>query len=342
MIRVLVVDDSLSFRKSLSFLLEKIPGVTVSGTAGSAEEALDYFKGSSPDVMTLDIEMPGMGGLALAEKVRAIARTRILIVSSFTPHGSTIAVQALLRGAHDILHKPRTSDEEFLFRTEIARKVRALGKSADEERDGVSRVAKHGTVSLPHDRPTIVAIGGSTGGPLAISELLGELKDCRLPPVFIVQHMPPGVLPYFAERLSKTLGMDVGMAFQGEVLSPEKIRLAPAGLQALLVEAGDGLHVRMEEDRSGSLHIPSIDRTFESVAGMAGSRAVGVLLSGLGDDGAKGLKLIRDRKGSTFIQSPESSAVAGMPMAAIAEGASDRIMSPQEIGKSLKFWFGTH
>jgi two-component system chemotaxis response regulator CheB len=340
MIRVLVVDDSLSFRKSLSFLLEKIPGVTVIGTAGSAEEALEYFRGTPPDVMTVDIEMPGMGGLALAEKVRSMSRTRILIVSSFTPHGSSIAVQALLKGAHDILHKPRTADEEFLFRTEITRKVRALGKSADEEREGVSRVAKHGVSFLPHDRPKILVIGGSTGGPLAISELLGELKGCALPPVFIVQHMPPGVLPYFAERLSKTLGMDVGMAFQGEELAPGTVRLAPAGLQALIAATGDTLHVRMEEDRTGSLHIPSVDRTFESVADSVGSRSVGVLLSGLGGDGAKGLKMIRDRKGLTFIQSPETCAVAGMPMAAIAEGASDRILSPPEIGKVLKSWCG--
>lgn len=338
MIRVLVVDDSQTFRKMLSLILEKAPEMEVVGVAASGEEALALLPGLDPDVITLDIEMPGMGGLALTETLRNRYRARILVVSSFTQQGSRIAVSALLKGAHDILEKPAGSGENVLFRSELLRKIRSLAHFGD-----AIQVSGRGSllndVPLPRSAPTLVVVGGSTGGPIAVSELLSGLCGGPIPPVLLVQHMPPAVLPHFADRLSETLSLNVRMAYQGEPLVPGKIRIAPGGMHTMVDRMGEILKIRMEEDQGGSLHIPSIDRAFESAARLVGRRAVGILLSGLGDDGAKGLKRMKENQAVTFVQSPESSAVSGMPLSAISLGGADYILAPALIGQKLGMWF---
>ncbi|MHB8422454.1 MAG: chemotaxis protein CheB [Leptospirales bacterium] len=338
MIRVLVVDDSQMFRKVLSMILEKDPEMELVGNAASGEEALSMLPALDPDVITLDIEMPGMGGLLLTEAIRNRFRSRILVVSSFTHHGSRVAVSALLKGAHDILEKPPGAESSVLFRAELVRKIRALAHSGGSQ----SLYGQKGQLNdapLPRSAPRLVVVGASTGGPIAISELLSCFCGGPFPPVLLVQHMPPAVLPYFSARLAETLSLDVRLAFQGEALMPGKIRIAPGGVHTVVDRMGEILKIRMEEDRTGSLHIPSIDRAFESVARLVGRSAVGVLLSGLGDDGAKGLRRIQESQGVTFSQSPESSAVSGMPLSAISIGAADYILAPLDIGQKLGSWF---
>lgn len=338
MIRVLVVDDSQTFRKVLSMILEKAPETEVVGAAASGEEALALLPVLDPDVVTLDIEMPGMGGLVLTEEIRKRFRSRILVVSSFTQHGSRIAVSALLKGAHDILEKPPGSESGVLFRAELIRKTRILANFG-ETQSLVGRGLVQNDVPLPRSAPKLVVVGASTGGPIAISELLSGIGAGPLPAILLVQHMPPAVLPHFADRLSETLSLNVRMAYQGEPLVPGKIRVAPGGVHTVVERIGEILKIRMEEDQGDSLHIPSIDRAFESVARLVGNRAVGILLSGLGDDGAKGLRRMHESQGVTFAQSPESSAVSGMPLAAISLAAADYILAPGPIGQKLGSWF---
>ena len=338
MIRVLVVDDSQTFRNMLSLILEKIPGIEVVGVAESGEEALGLLPLLDPDVVTLDIEMPGMGGLVLTETIRNRYRARILVVSSFTQQGSRIAVSALLKGAHDLLEKPKDMGGNVLFRAELIRRVLALGQFGEPvSSSGRGRFLND--APLPRSAPGLVVVGGSTGGPMAVSELLAGLDGGPIPPILLIQHMAPAILPHFAERLSETLSLNVRLAYQGEPLVPGKVRIAPGGVHTVVDRLGEILKIRMVEDRNGSVHVPSIDQAFDSVARVVGRLAVGILLSGLGDDGARGLKRIRESHGVTFVQSPESSAVSGMPLSAIGFGGADYILAPGLIGEKMGKWF---
>lgn len=340
MIRVLVVDDSRSFRKALSLILSRDREVAVVGEAETAEEALSLLPGLEPDVVTLDIEMPGMGGLLLTERIRIGFSARILVVSGLTHMGSRTAVEALLKGAHDILEKPANLDHNPLFRSAVLRKVHELAGMTGtlpvcpEQPREESRVRGR-------EFPSLLVVGGSTGGPEALSALLGKLGGVPIPPVVIVQHMPPAILPHLAERLGQLYGADVRMAYQGETLLPGKIRIAPGGVHLLLEKREGGrLFLRLAEDPGSGSHVPSIDRTLESVARTVGSGSIGVLLSGLGDDGARGMLALRKSGGETFAQTPETAVAPGMPAAAIGLNAVRHVLPPASIGMTLAGWFG--
>lgn len=340
MIRVLVVDDSRSFRKAMSLILSRDPEMTLVGEAETAEEALSLLPGLVPDVVTLDIEMPGMGGLILTERIRRGFSARILVVSGLTHMGSRTAVEALLKGAHDILEKPANLDHNPLFRTSVLRKIHELA--------GMT-----GTLPVCHEHPresgglrgrefpSLLVVGGSTGGPESLSALLGKLTGVVIPPVVVVQHMPPAILPHLAERLGQRFGLDVRIAYQGESLLPGMIRIAPGGVH-LLVEKREGgrLLIQLSEDPGSGAHVPSIDRTLTSVARAVGKNSIGVLLSGLGDDGARGLLALMTSGGETFAQTPETAAAPSMPSAAIGLNAVRHVLPPASIGMALAGWFG--
>lgn len=339
MTRVLVVDDSRTFRKVLRLILSRSPDVTVVGEAESAEEALALLSELSPDVVTLDIEMPGMGGLLLAERIRKEFSARILVVSGQTHLGSRTSVEALLKGAHDILEKPSDLENNPVFRVAVLRKVREL--SGMNVTFPVCREPMiSSSVMRSRDFPSLLAVGGSTGGPAALSEILGKLAEAPLPPVLVVQHMSPAILPHLAERLEQEFGIESRMAFQGENLMPGTLRIAPGGVHLRLEKKGEGIFaVRLEKDAESSPHVPSIDRVFQSVADAAGDKAIGVLLSGLGDDGARGLLSIRKAGGETLAQAPETAAAPGMPSAAIGLKAVRHVLPPASIGLTLARWF---
>ena len=340
MIRVLVVDDSRSFRKALSLILARDPEVTVVGEAETAEEALSLLPGLEPDVVTLDIEMPGMGGLLLTEQIRRGFSARILVVSGLTHLGSRTAVEALLKGAHDILEKPVNLDHNPLFRSAVLRKVHELAGMTGTPPALREQLQDSGGLR-GRSFPSLLVVGGSTGGPESLSALLGKLAGVSIPPVVVVQHMPPAILPHLAERLGQAFGFDVRIAYQGEALLPGKIRIAPGGVH-LLVEKreGGGLFLRLTEDLGRGSHVPSIDRTLESVARTVGSGSIGVLLSGLGDDGARGMLALMKSGGETFAQTPETAAAPSMPSAAIGLNAVRHVLPPASIGMALAGWFG--
>ncbi len=339
MIRVLVVDDSRTFRKALRLIFSRSPDISVVGEAESAEEALSLLGVLSPDVVTLDIEMPGMGGLLLAERIRTDFSARILVVSGQTHLGSRTAVEALLKGAHDILEKPADMETNPLFRASVLRKVRELsGMNVPLPVCHEPLVPPSGMRS--RDFPSLLTVGGSTGGPASLSGLLGKLSGEPLPPVLVVQHMAPAILPHLAERLQQEFGIESRMAFQGEILLPGTLRIAPGGVHIRLERNGQGdLVVRLEDDAGHSPHVPSIDRLFESVALAAGAQAIGVLLSGLGDDGARGLLSIRKAGGETLAEAPETAAAPGMPSAAIGLKAVRHVLPAASIGLALAGWF---
>ena len=339
MTRVLVVDDSRTFRKALRLILSRSPDIAVVGEAESAEEALSLLGELSPAVVTLDIEMPGMGGLLLAERIRKDFPARILVVSGQTHLGSRTSVEALLKGAHDILEKPGDMETNPLFRASVLRKVRELsGMNATVPVCRETSVPLSGMRS--RDFPALLAVGGSTGGPAALSDLLGKLAGGPLPPVLVVQHMAPAILPHLAERLQQEFRIESRLAFQGEILLPGTLRIAPGGVHIRLEKVGEGdLLVRLEEDAGGSPHVPSIDRMFESVANVTGEKAIGILLSGLGDDGARGLLSIRNAGGETLAQAPETSAAPGMPSAAIGLKAVRHVLPAASIGLAMASWF---
>lgn len=330
---VVIVDDSPLLRRWLRVVLEGNRRLVVVGEASDAQEARAVIKATRPDVITLDIEMPGMNGLVFLEKLMRLNPLPVVVFSGVTRDNCETTVRALMLGAVDCLEKPENGTNQRL-RDNISRRVFAAACSRLQLAPR-PRVAPASAPAVRHQgREPILLIGASTGGVAALDTLLGGL-DPAGPPVVIVQHMPGIYLVSFSQLLDRRFDQDVLLARPGMVLAPGQIVLAPAlGQHTALVRRRGQWETRLHADEEGAKHCPSIDQLFHSAVPYARD-VIATILTGLGQDGARGLKALRDAGATTFGQDKDSSTVYGMPRAAWDIGAVERQYPLAEMPQAI-------
>jgi two-component system chemotaxis response regulator CheB len=332
MIRVLVADDSAFSRVTLSRMIEKDPDMKVIATAINGEEAIRLVIALQPDIMTLDLEMPGMDGFAVLRWLSINRPTPAIVVSS--RNGQEDVFRALDLGAVDFVVKPQAhaSPEYTRLETVLLDKIRAVSHS---------RPARPIPVGKPPARRApvgsgrgIVVIGTSTGGPAALTTLFSSLPKLA-GPILVAQHMPAGFTGPFADRLSRIALFPVTEARDGEPLQGGRAYVAPGGSHLEVAGDPDSLHCRVLPRAPEDLYSPSVDRLFVSAANVVGPRAVAVVLTGMGSDGREGVRAIRNAGGRTLAESEESAVVFGMPREAAATGAVDEVRPLAEIPDAI-------
>ena len=346
-IRVLVVDDSAVVRQVLLAILESTPDIQVMASASDPIFAMDKLAREWPDVIVLDVEMPRMDGITFLKKIMAERPTPVVICSSLTEKGAETTLQALAAGAVEIITKPKSGLKNFLLESsaELIAAIRAaatanvknLGKRATTARlEPAGKLSADVILSaanghaMPHTTERIVAIGTSTGGTQALEAVLTALpRVC--PGIVIVQHMPEKFTAAFAERLNSISQIEVREARHNDRVLPGLALIAPGGKHMLLTRSGAYYHVQVVDGPLVNRHRPSVDVLFRSVAKFAGKNASGIIMTGMGDDGARGLKEMLDAGAATVAQDEASCVVFGMPKEAIKLGAAKRILPLQDI-----------
>ena len=324
-VRALIVEDSLAMQAVIGRALRADPAIEVVGMAGSADEARAKIKALDPDVVTLDIEMPGMNGLDFLERLMRLRPTPVVMLSTLTSRGAEISLAALEFGAFDCFDKARLYAAAGMDALpELTALVRAAAGARPAAAARPSRAAPHRSGaghSYTAQPGSMIAIGSSTGGVEALIALLADFPaDC--PPTVITQHMPPSFTSSFAARLDRLCRPRVEEARSGAPLMPGRVYLAPGGDRHLEI-GGEGLrlHCRLIEGPKVNGHRPSVDRLFHSVARAAGGMAAGAILTGMGCDGAEGMKAMRAAGAMTVGQDRATSVVYGMPAVAFEIGA---------------------
>lgn len=332
-IRLLVVDDSRSMRMRIGATLAAHRDIIVVGEAGDPLEAREAIKTLQPDVVTLDVEMPKMSGLEFLEKLMRLRPMPVVMVSSLTGPGCDAAVKAMAIGAIDCVAKPEPSDPHPF--ADLAEKIRTAAAVRFTSRPAPPSAAppSRGPGAFKCDG-RIVAIGASTGGVEALSMVLAAFP-AGCPPTVITQHMPPKFTTSFAQRLDRLCGSTVTEARDGDVLEPGRVYLAPGGDRHLTIVGSGRPTCRLLRADTVNGHRPSVDVLFASVAKVAGAAALGVVLTGMGRDGAQGLAAMRSAGASTIGQDEASSLIYGMPRAAFEAGAVERQLPLHAIGSAI-------
>ena len=337
MIRVLIVDDSVLARKALISALEKAPGISVVGEAGDAYEAREKILALEPDVITLDVEMPRMNGLRFLQKLMEHHPLPVVMLSAVTMRGSQEAIEALEMGAVDVLGKPKTAEDvETTFQSLVlAVRAAAVSRRIEAHLDG-SQVAAPGSRTAFEGVGTerLLAIGASTGGTVAIRNLLEQLPR-NIPGTLIVQHMPEGFTKAFAERLDATCPQEVREACPGDRVQPGVVLVAPGDRHMVLERGMKGWQVQIRKGPRVHFQRPSVDVLFQSVARLAGPAAVGVILTGMGADGAGGLLAMREAGARTIGQEEKTCVVYGMPREAMRMGATEKEVPIWDMGAEI-------
>ncbi len=343
-IRVLVVDDSAVVRQVMSDILGREPGIRVIGAAPDPIFALERMRREWPDVITLDVEMPRMDGVTFLKKIMAERPTPVVICSSLAQAGAETTMQALAAGAVSIITKPTLGLKDFLressndvvtaVRAAAASKVRNLAARPAATVPAEPIEGAGGSHAMVRTTDSIVAIGTSTGGTQALEVLLTGLPP-TVPGIVIVQHMPEKFTASFAARLNRLCEIDVFEAKDGQRVVPGRALIAPGGKHMMLRRSGAQYHVEVVDGPVVNRHRPSVDVLFRSVAKYAGRNALGVIMTGMGDDGARGLKEMHDAGARTIAQDEDSCVVFGMPKEAIKLGAVDRVMPLQNIAMAI-------
>ncbi len=338
-IRVLIVDDSPTVRALIRRALSGAEGIEVVGVAPNPYVARDMIVNDPPDVVTLDLEMPRMDGLTFLRKLMSHYPLPVVVISTLTQAGSLKVQEALEAGAVEVVGKNLTGDGTQALMLEIVRKVRAAAMARVQNRPlghrhpgvgGSQRpLAKLG---CPADR--ILAIGASTGGTQALTAILSRMPE-DTPGTLIVQHMPPGFTTQFAANLDRLCPMEVREARTGDVLHPGLALIAPGDRHLLLTRQGGRLAVELRSGPRVSGHKPSVDVMFRTVADHAGGKALGVILTGMGRDGAEGMKLMHDKGAHTIAQDESTCVVYGMPREAVALGAAAEIVGLDRIPEAI-------
>ncbi|AWW26405.1 chemotaxis response regulator protein-glutamate methylesterase [Acetobacterium sp. KB-1] len=331
-IKVLIVDDSLVFRESLSREISKDPDIEVVGTATDPYMARDLIIKLKPDVLTLDVEMPKMNGIEFLKKLMPQYPLPVIVVSSVSKN----VLDALDAGAVEFVTKPNVSRPggmaSFVNELIIKIKIASTAKVGNRKSD---YTPSHPIANQGIDTQSrIIAIGASTGGTDAIHTVISGLPR-DMPPIIIVQHMPPVFTKLYAERLNNTCELEVKEAADGDDLRPGRVLIAPGSYQMRLAKRGPGYSVKCTQEEKVSGHCPSVDVLFDSVADVAGKQSLGVILTGMGRDGANGLLKMHKKGAYTIGQDEKSSIVYGMPMVAYNIGAVDKQLSLERIADEI-------
>jgi two-component system chemotaxis response regulator CheB len=337
-VRVLVVDDSATVRQTLASILDEDPGIEVIGVASDPFVAARRIAQEVPDVITLDVEMPRMDGITFLRKLMAQHPVPVVMCSSLTEAGSETLMQALEAGAVDVILKPKLGVADHLLeaRTRICEAVKGAAQARVSARspraavpekkltaDAVLPPPKEGAMARTTEK--VVCIGASTGGTESLREVLQALP-ANAPGIVIVQHMPEKFTAAFARRLNDLCAVEVKEAADGDAVLRGRVLIAPGNHHTLLERSGARYHVSVRGGPLVSRHRPSVDVLFRSAARSAGSNAVGVILTGMGDDGARGLEEMRRAGAYTMAQDEATSVVFGMPKEAIARGAAMKVL----------------
>jgi two-component system chemotaxis response regulator CheB len=346
--KVLIVDDSAVVRQALSSILATDPTIEVLGTAADPFFAAKKIAKESPDVITLDIEMPRMDGLTFLRKLMAQHPIPVVVISSLTIKGTETALKALEYGAVEIITKPQMHTREFIEESRIricdavkaASKARVVRKSADspmlvEPKHSADVVlAPTHKYSMVKTTEIVIAVGASTGGTHAIQVFLESMPP-DVPGIVIVQHMPENFTRSFADRLNEICRIHVKEAEQGDNVVRGKALIAPGNKHMLLKRSGARYFVEIQDGPLVNRHRPSVDVLFRSTAKYAGSSAVGIIMTGMGDDGAKGLLEMRQSGAKTIAQDEKTCVVFGMPKEAINLSAASAILPLEKIAAQV-------
>jgi two-component system chemotaxis response regulator CheB len=333
-IRVLVVDDSAVVRQIFERELARDPSIEVIGTAPDPYVARDKIVELKPDVITLDIEMPRMDGLTFLRKLMHHYPLPVIIVSSLTTRGGELALEALEAGAVEVMCKPGAAYAVGDMSVELVDKIKAAARVRVQRRLGSVAAAAGTRLALTRTTNKIVAIGASTGGTQALQQTLMAMPP-NAPGIVIVQHMPEHFTRSFADRLNELCTIHVKEAEDGDTVTPGKALIAPGNFHMLLNRSGAVYYVNVKKGPLVSRHRPSVDVLFKSVARYAGRNAVGVIMTGMGADGAQGLLEMKNGGASTVAQDEASCVVYGMPREAVALGAADSIVPLGDIPRKI-------
>jgi two-component system chemotaxis response regulator CheB len=349
-VRVLIVDDSATVRQTLTAILVEDPDIDVIGVAGDPFVAAQRIRKQIPDVIMLDVEMPRMDGITFLKKLMAQHPLPVVMCSSLVEAGSQTLLQALEAGAVDIIQKPKMGVAEQLTEAKIqicdcikaaARaRVGQKGRPALELQVPGKKLTADAMLPPParhamaRTTETIICMGASTGGTQSLSEVLVALPAVA-PGIVIVQHMPEHFTTSFANRLDSLCKVDVKEAADGDVVLPGRVLIAPGNFHTMLERSGAKYYVSVKQGPLVSRHRPSVDVLFRSAANAAGANAVGVIMTGMGDDGARGLAEMKQAGAFTIAQDEATSIVFGMPKEAIARGCVDRIVPLQNIAQEM-------
>jgi two-component system chemotaxis response regulator CheB len=345
-IRVLIIDDSALVRNILTQGLSQDPGIIVVGAAADPFIARDMIQKYRPDVLTLDVEMPRMDGVEFLRKLMPQYPLPTVMVSSLTQRGKAITLDALDAGAVDFVSKPTTNISSGLnsMMMELCTKVK-IASSANvshwkSKRSGLTQKVLASSGSLSESTDKVIAIGASTGGTEAIKNVI-TLFPATTPGVVIVQHMPAGFTKAFAERLNTLCLMEVKEAEHGDRIMPGRILIAAGDYHLRVRRSGGFYHADCAKGEKVSGHCPSVDVMMHSVAEQVGANAVGVILTGMGGDGADGMGAMRNNGGRTIAQDEKSCVVFGMPKVAYERGSAEKLVPLNDIAAgALKLVYG--
>ncbi len=350
-IKVLIVDDSALVRQTLVSILESDPQIEIVGVAADPYIAVDKIKECVPDVITLDIEMPRMDGLTFLKKLMSQHPIPVVVISTLTEKGTDSALLALEYGAVEVLAKPKVNTKILLEQSkiELCDKVKAAALSNVKRRTFSARtvssevapklsadavIGKRTSTSMIQTTESVIAVGASTGGTEALRVFLeGFPADC--PGIVIVQHMPEMFTKQFAQRLNTLCKVTVKEAENGDKVLRGHVLLSPGGKHMMLKRSGAIYHVEIVDGPLVNRHKPSVDVLFRSVARYAGKNVIGVILTGMGDDGAKGMLEMKEGGAHTIAQDEASCVVFGMPKEAIKLGGADKVMPLIEMSKYI-------
>jgi two-component system chemotaxis response regulator CheB len=337
-VRVLVVDDSALMRQLLSSMMQSDPDIEVVGAAPDPLVARQMIKDLNPDVVTLDVEMPNMDGISFLEKIMKLRPMPVLMISSLTQEGAEATLQALELGAVDYIAKPKVDLQqglaekqvEIVEKVKIAAKARVRSRASATARAAAPAMARAGFSTTER----IVAIGASTGGVEALREVLCGLP-ADSPAVVVTQHMQAGFTTRFAERLNTLAQVTVQEAADGQRILPGHVYIAPGNWHLEVVRTGANYTCRLNDGPAVSGHRPSVDVLFRSVATSARGNAIGVILTGMGKDGAEGLKQMRAAGAATIGQNEATCIVYGMPKAAATLGATQVELPIEKVAAAV-------
>jgi len=335
-IKVLIVDDSAVVRNIFSKELSVDPEIEIIGTAPDPYVARDKIVHLNPDVVTLDIEMPRMDGITFLRKLMKHYPLPVIVVSSLTPQGSELALEALQEGAVEVMCKPGPSYSVGDMSLNLIEKIKAAACINIKEvlAKRLSLPSKTSTLSLTRTTNKIVAIGASTGGTQALEYILTAMPS-NAPSLAIVQHMPENFTKSFAKRLNEISALEVKEAEQNDRLIPGRALIAPGNKHMLVRRSGAVFYVDIKDGPLVKRQRPSVDVLFDSVAQYVGKNSIGVILTGMGSDGADGLLKIKQAGAPTIAQDEKSCIVFGMPKEAIKLGAAEKVLSLSEIPQAI-------
>jgi two-component system chemotaxis response regulator CheB len=331
--RVLIIDDSAFVRKAVASMLGEAADIEVVGTAADGEEGLEKARDLRPDVVTLDIKMPRLGGLETLERLMAERPVPVLLLSSLTQEGADVTLRGLELGAMDFVDKSSVEPMNMLsLAEELLVKVRALARARlRAPRRRKSRAA----APVEGDKAEMVVIAASTGGPPALQTLVSGLPASLRVPILIVQHIPRGFTRSLAERLDARAAIPVREASDGDLVEPGRVIIAPAGIHTRFRRRAGHVRVALTEEPKEALHRPSADVAMASAAAIYGPRSLGVVLTGMGSDGTEGLRAIQRAGGQTLAEAEDTCVIFGMPKVAAAAGVVSRVVPLDRMAEEI-------